>query len=112
MKKFIQNKSILKSIPILLFTSAIILAGCSKEDKIIKEDTFVLVYTDLVIAQDSLSADSSGFVKEKQKIFSKYNVNKKLYLKTLEYYKENPEEWKKLFDKIIIYLRKKENQPI
>jgi len=109
LKIFIKKQSILKFI--LLFASFILLSGCSKE-KIIKEDTFVLVYTDLVIAQDSLSADSTGFEKEKLNIFSKYKVNKELYLHTLEFYKKNPEKWKVLFDKIISYLRQKEKQPL
>jgi len=110
LKIFIQNQSILKSISILILTSVIIFSGCSQE-KIIKEDTFVLVYTDLVIAQDSLSADTTEFETEKSNIFSRYNVNKELYLHTLDYYKNNPEKWKILFDKIISYLRKKEKQP-
>lgn len=106
MKIFIQNRSILKILSLLIFIIIVSFLGCSKEKKI-EEDTFVLVYTDMVIAQDSLSADSTGFENEKQNIFSRHNVNKELYLLTLDHYKKNPEEWKKLFDKIISYLQEK-----
>lgn len=85
------------------------LGGCSKEQKI-DEKTFVKVYSDLVIAQDSLAMDSTAFVNEKKNIFTRYSVSKEMYVKTLEYYKKNPDEWKALFKKVIAYLREQEKK--
>ena len=109
MKKFNPKYLSKKFSPIFLFLFVFLLVGCSK-DKKINEDKFIKIYADLVIAQDSLAADSSGFVHEKGKIFSNYKVNEELYLKTLEYYKNNPEEWKSLFKKVIAYLREQEKK--
>jgi len=106
LKIFIQNRLTLKILLLLIFVTIISFLGCSKEKKI-NEDTFVLIYTDMVIAQDSMSAGSTGFEIEKKNIYSRYNVDKELYIHTLDYYKKNPEEWKKLFDKIISYLKEK-----
>lgn len=85
------------------------LGGCTKEQKI-KEKIFVKIYADLVIAQDSLAVDSLVFTKEQKKIFVRYNVTKNLYIKTLDYYKNNPDKWKSLFKKVIYYLREKEKR--
>ena len=91
----------------LWFIISLFLWGCAKDQKI-KEDIFVKIYADLVIAQDSLSADSLGFTDEQKKIFTRYNVTKKLYIKTLDNYKINPDKWTSLFKKVIAYLRERE----
>jgi len=97
------------TIIILLFLSVLFLSSCSKEQKI-KEETFVKIYSDLVIAQDSLAADSTGFETEKKNIFLRYKVTKEFYINTLEHYKNNPQEWKSLFKKVIVYLREQEKK--
>ena len=94
-----------------MFLSALLLGGCAKEQRI-KEKTFVKIYSDLVIAQDSLVADSSGFVDEQKNIFTRYNVDQKIYVKTLEYYQKNPDEWKSLFKKVIAYLHEQEKKKL
>ncbi len=92
----------------MLFIS-LFLGGCAKDQKI-KEETFVKIYADLVIAQDSLALDSLSFTNEQKIIFTRNNVTKKLYIKTLDHYKKNPDKWKSLFEKVIAYLREKEKK--
>jgi len=105
-KYFLQNLNL----PIIfLFLNTLLFSGCAKEQRI-KEKIFVKIYSDLVIAQDSLAADSSMFVNVQNKIFLRYNVNKDLYIKTLGYYKKNPGKWKLFFKKVIAYLREKEKK--
>ena len=68
--------------------------SCS-DGKIIPEEKFVNVYTDLVIAQDTSK------VKNHDIIFRKYNITVDEYEKTIEYYNEKPERWIKFFDSVI-----------
>ena len=113
MKIIIQkypSKNYLFYIFLLSFLS-LLFWGCAKEQKI-KEKTFVKIYADLVIAQDSLAVDSVSFANEQNVIFTRYNVTKKLYVKTLDHYKKNPDKWKSLFEEVIAYLREKEKKKL
>lgn len=92
-----------------MFFISLFLWGCAKDQKI-KEKTFIKIYADLVIAQDSLAADSLSFTDEQKVIFVRYNVTKNLYIKTLDYYKKNPDNWKSFFEKVIAYLRENEKR--
>ena len=56
--------------------------GCSNK---INEDKFILVYSDLVIAQDTLGGKVSQEA-VKNTIFKKYNITEKNYNETLNYY--------------------------
>lgn len=85
----------------LIFILVLILFyGCSNR---INEDKFVLVYSDLVIAQDSLG---SNFKQEvvKNSVFKKYNINTKEYDATIAYYNSNPKKWDQFFTKAIAHL--------
>lgn len=93
----------------LLFLISLFLGGCVKDQKI-KEETLIKVYADLVIARESLAADSLSFTNEQKVIFTRYNVTQKLYIKTLDFYKKNPDKWKSFFEKVIAYLREKEKK--
>lgn len=103
-----SSKKFISSIFLLLFIF-LFFEGCAKDQKI-KEKTFIKVYADLVIVRDSLAADSLSFTNEQKVIFARYNVTQKLYIKTLDYYKKNPDEWKSFFKKVIAYLREKEKK--
>ena len=85
---------------LLVILLLFLLSGCSNR---INEDKFVLVFTDLVIAQDSLG---SSFKQEivKQAVFKKYNITIKEYDATLAYYNSNPKKWDLFFNKAIAHL--------
>jgi hypothetical protein len=75
-------------------------AGCSHR---IKEDKFVLIYSDLVIAQDTLK-ENVNLDEIKNKVFKRYNVSAKEYSETLNYYNSDPRKWEPFFNKTISHL--------
>ena len=83
-----------------LIALVFVVAGCSGR---IKEDKFVLVYTDLIIAQDTLG-NNFNLNKAKDKIFKRYNVSAKEYDATLNYYHQDPKQWEQFFTKAIAHL--------
>jgi hypothetical protein len=80
---------------LLLFLLAF--AGCSGR---INEDKFILVYSDLVIAQDTLKTNNN-LNSIKSTVFRKYNVTEKEYAVTLNYYNSDPRKWEAFFNKAI-----------
>ena len=85
---------------LLVILLLFLLSGCSNR---INEDKFVLIYTDLLIAQDSLGPN---FKQElvKTEVFKKYNISDKEYDATLDYYNTNPKKWDQFFNKAIAHL--------
>ena len=75
-------------------------AGCSNR---IKEDKFILVYSDLVIAQDTIK-NNNNLENIKNTVFKKYNVSGKEYSETLNYYNSDPRKWEAFFNKAISHL--------
>jgi hypothetical protein len=75
--------------------------GCSNGR--IKEDKFVLVYTDLVIAQDTLG-NRFLLYGLKGKVFKRYDVSEKEYNATLDYYNQDPKRWELFFTKAAAHL--------
>jgi uncharacterized protein YcfL len=84
----------------LLLLSLFAFAGCSSR---IKEDKFILVYSDLVIAQDTLKSNTN-LDAVKNIVFKKYNVSEKEYAATLNYYNSDPRKWEAFFNKTISHL--------
>lgn len=84
--------------------SLLALTGC--KDQPVSEDKFIKVYTDIVIAQDTIGQVST-LSQIKKSIFAKNSITEKDYNNTFKYYNENPEKWEAFFDKAIVYL---ENQ--
>ena len=75
-------------------------AGCSRR---INEDKFILIYSDLVIAQDTVKSNIN--IKEiKNTVFKKYNVSEREYTETLNYYNSDPRKWEAFFNKTIAHL--------
>ncbi|HSP88987.1 MAG TPA: DUF4296 domain-containing protein [Ignavibacteriaceae bacterium] len=85
----------------LLFS--ILINNCS-DNKIIEQDKFVLIYSDMLIAQDTVSIDEKGADSLKLSIFKKHNVTKNDYEKTIEYYNEDLERWEEFFDKVTAHI--------
>jgi hypothetical protein len=81
----------------------IVLCGCAKPS-LVEEDKLVIIYTELVIAQDTTSLQGEDFNSIKQEIFDKYEVTEGEYNETIEYYNENPERWNEFFDKALARL--------
>jgi Domain of unknown function (DUF4296) len=84
----------------LLFS---ILPGCSN-NKVIEESKFVKIYSDLVIAQDTIANNPSILNSVKQKIFKRYGVSDEEYRNTIKYYNRNSEKWKDFFIKVTAHI--------
>lgn len=83
-----------------LLIPLLIIISCSNND-IIEEEKFIEVYTDLIIAQDTSAVDSIGAGNIQKQVFSRHNISEKKYIKTLEYYNEDPARWTQFFTKAI-----------
>jgi hypothetical protein len=104
----------------LLYLICVLFFTSCENKNIIPEDTFVKVYADFLIVQDTSFIDSreKGTTPEqadsfKQMIFRKHNITHKQYEETLKYYNQNPELWEKFFEKAIAYVenQKKKSRP-
>ena len=84
----------------LLLLFLLSFAGCSNK---INEDKFILVYSDLVMAQDTLKGNFKQS-EIKNLVFKKYNVSEKEYNETLNYYNSDPRKWEAFFNKTISHL--------
>jgi hypothetical protein len=89
----------------LLLLSILVAGGCEKQG-IVEEDKFVLVYADLLTAQDTTSVQ-----KVKSEIFKRHNISEKEYQETVDYYNSNPEKWDTFFNKVITYIEEKKQTP-
>jgi hypothetical protein len=88
---------------IFLFTS-----GCH-QNKIIDEEKFIEIYTDIIIARDTtsvkeISASNDSIIKN---VLVKHNVTLQEYQATVDYYNQESERWEKFFSKAIKYLDEK-----
>jgi Domain of unknown function (DUF4296) len=88
----------------VIFLLLFLLPSCSNK-KVIEENKFVNIYSDLVIAQDTIPSNPPVFSSEKQKIFARYNVTSEEYKNTIDYYNQNSEKWKDFFDKVTAHLQ-------
>jgi Domain of unknown function (DUF4296) len=84
----------------LLLLLLLSFTGCSHK---INEDKFILIYSDLVIAQDTLKGN---FKQDeiKNTVFKRYNVSETEYIETLNYYNSDPRKWEPFFNKTISHL--------
>jgi hypothetical protein len=93
----------------LTVTAGIFFYSCSGKENVPREK-MVRVYTDLILAQDSLAAETSTERNNtlqaavKEKIFRKHNVSPEDYEKTINFYNENPVYWESFFSRATIYL--------
>lgn len=85
-------------IPLLFF-----IVSCS-DNPPLKEEKFIRIYVDIVIAQDTTNANPSQTQNIKKNILKKYSVSEKDYKSTLDFYNSEPKRWQAFFDKAISYL--------
>ncbi len=74
--------------------------GCNSSD-IIEEETFVQIYSELLISKEKFKGDTKTFIADREKIFKAYNVDKTQVDATLEYYNSDPKRWKVFFEKVV-----------
>ncbi|MCX8057131.1 MAG: DUF4296 domain-containing protein [Ignavibacteria bacterium] len=76
----------------------------------IEEENFVQIYADLLIAKEIYRGNDTAFIKARDSIYNKYNVNNFMVQKTLEYYNSDTEKWKQFFEKVIRRLEEQQTQ--
>ncbi len=86
-----------------VFTFLFVFLGCSN-DKVIDEDKFVKVYTDLVMAQDTLQISEANFDSVKQSVFNRHRITSGQYEYTVNYYNEDVKRWERFFNKATAYI--------
>jgi hypothetical protein len=87
----------------IFFLVLLLISSCSN-DKILDEDKFVKIYTDLVIAHDTLPGGRANFDSVKLNIYKKYGITSGQYDSTVNYYNEDIERWQGFFDKTTAYI--------
>lgn len=88
-------------LPLLAFL--LTLLSCSN-DKLIDENKFVKIYTDLVIAHDTLPGKSSLFDSLKNAVLKRYKVTPDQYDYTVNYYNQDVKRWEGFFNKATAYI--------
>lgn len=91
-------------IKVLTLLSFIIFLSACQDKNRIPEDTFIKIYTDFLIAQDTTLLTSTGLDSLRTSIFQKYNIDSNLYESTIKYYNEDAKRWEEFFDKVIAYI--------
>ena len=69
--------------------------------KTIEQDTFIKLYTDYLVAQDSLGNDVASSIKIREQLYKKYSVTEEEYLSTINEYNSDPKKWAEFFGKVM-----------
>lgn len=101
-----QNAFIFSPFFLLLLT---LIAGCN-QDKIIDENKFIMVYSDLIIAKDTTSSQIQSSDAILKKILAKNKIEIADYKATIDYYNQDSQRWESFFSKTIAYLEKKRKE--
>ncbi|MEJ2615524.1 MAG: DUF4296 domain-containing protein [Ignavibacteriaceae bacterium] len=82
---------------------ALFISNCTN-GRILDEDKFVKVYTDLVIAHDTIPEKTVSFDSVKQAVFNRYGITEGQYDSTVNYYNKNVERWQSFFKTATAYI--------
>ena len=82
----------------LIIIQILFISSCS-DKKVLPEDKFVNIYSDLIFAQDT---SNSLYSKQNFKtiILRRFNISEKMYDSTVAYYNSDPQKWSGFFDKV------------
>lgn len=92
-----------------LLLAAFGMAACS-DHGVIEEEKFALIYTDLLVAQDSLGADTLSTSRILAGLYEKYDITAESYRYTVESYNAKPERWNLFFEKVYAELERRRNE--
>jgi len=101
----------MKNVRLFLIGLIIILFGCSNNNvpkDLIPEDSLVLIIVDMHLADAILiepSVQQKQFVINKTKFYNvvldKHSITKEEFQKNIDYYSNNPEQFNKVYEKVI-----------
>lgn len=86
-----------------LFPLLFLLTICSEKTPI-PEEKLILIYIDLMFAQDTLLITTDNVDSLKSEVFQRHKITEDDYKTTLEHYNKSPERWEIFFDKVIDYV--------
>jgi hypothetical protein len=89
----------------LFFVLSLLLKACD-EGPPIPEEKFIKLYVDLLIVQDTTSADTLSLDSVKTIVFTRHNISTEQYDETISYYNSQPEKWAAFFDSATVYVEK------
>ncbi len=103
---------------LILVFYGVLFSACKNQNRI-NEDKFVKIYTDMVIAQDSIidkkTTDSLHVINPhtnaRDSVLKKYNVSLEQYQLTVDFYNQDPERWQTFFDKVIANVDSMKTKP-
>jgi hypothetical protein len=104
----------ISKIPIILFaiSCVCITSACDsikRTTPVIEKSMFVQIYCDVVVRSDQLSRpEQTAFV---DSVLSAHQVTKEQFDQTVQYYSQNSERWKQIFDDITSELERRLNLP-
>ena len=104
------NKKLILIIPVFLI-GIILFSGC-EEDPPVNEDKFAKVYTDIVIAQDTIEADIINLDSLKRVVFKRYDLNQDDYKNMINYLNKDEKRWQEFFEKVISYVEEQKADTI
>ncbi len=85
-------------------------SGCG-ESKIIEEEKFIQIYTDILVAENTVSGSAFSNETILKRTLKKYNVTLEEYKATIQYYNQDSDRWQIFFAKAIANLEaQKKNQ--
>lgn len=93
----------IKILFLIIFT--LFLSACDKGPPI-QEEKFIKVYVDLLIVQDTTTAETISLDSIKTLVFTKHNISSKQYNETINYYNSQPEKWAAFFDSATVYVER------
>jgi len=78
--------------------------------KTIKQEIFVKIYTEYLIAQDTLGNDVASSKKIREKLYKKYSVTEEEYLSTINLYNSDQKKWAEFFGKVMENLEQQQKK--
>ena len=90
-------------IPYVFIPLVFTLTSCSDHPPV-KEEKFIKIYVDMLIAQDTTGANGKKLESIKAEVLKRFSVSKTDYDSTLSFYNSDPKKWSEFFEKAINYL--------
>jgi hypothetical protein len=89
----------------LLVVFSLVFSACDVEPPI-PEEKFMKVYVDLLIIQDTTTANNFSIDSVKSLVFTRHNISAGEYDATVNYYNSQPEKWVPFFDSTTAYVER------
>ncbi|HSL87739.1 MAG TPA: DUF4296 domain-containing protein [Ignavibacteriaceae bacterium] len=85
-------------------------AYCSEKPPV-PEKKMIMIYTDMMFAQDTVLVTIENVDSIKADVFKRNNVTESDYIETLEFYNKSPQRWEMFFKRVIEYVESLKTKP-